>query len=63
MIDKTTLWIVIAGLAAGSFALRFLFLGVIGNRPLPPTIGSVDEENLVAITRFDDMVRVTATAV
>ena len=38
MIDKTTLWIVIAGLAAGSFALRFLFLGVIGNRPLPPWV-------------------------
>ena len=35
MIEKTTLWIVIAGLGLGSFALRFLFLGLIGNRPLP----------------------------
>lgn len=35
MIDKATLWTVIAGLGAGSFALRFLFLGLIGNRPLP----------------------------
>lgn len=34
----------------------------VGNNPAPPTVGSVDEENLVAITRFDDMVRVTATA-
>ncbi|GHF42025.1 D-amino acid dehydrogenase [Seohaeicola zhoushanensis] len=34
----------------------------VGNNPAPPTIGSVDEENLVAITRFNDMVRVTATA-
>lgn len=34
----------------------------IGASPLPPTIGSVDEENLVAISRFGDQVRVTATA-
>jgi D-amino-acid dehydrogenase len=34
----------------------------IGNRPMPPTVGSVDEENLVAISRFGDQVRVTATA-
>lgn len=30
-----SIWIVIAGLAVGSFALRFVFLGLIGNRPLP----------------------------
>ena len=34
----------------------------IGNHPLPPTIGSVDEDNLVALSRFGDRVRVTATA-
>jgi D-amino-acid dehydrogenase len=34
----------------------------IGNRLKPPTIASVDEHNLVAISRFDDRVRVTATA-
>ncbi len=34
----------------------------IGNRPLPPTVASVDEHNLVAISRFDDRIRVTATA-
>jgi D-amino-acid dehydrogenase len=34
----------------------------VGNNPAPPTVGSVDEENLVAISRFGDAVRVTATA-
>ncbi len=34
----------------------------IGNRPLPPTIAAVDEHNLVAISRFGDRLRVTATA-
>jgi D-amino-acid dehydrogenase len=34
----------------------------IGNHRQPPTIGSVDENNLVAISRFGDRMRVTATA-
>lgn len=34
----------------------------IGEQPHPPTIGSVDEENLVAISRFGSHMRVTATA-
>ncbi|MFN0264736.1 D-amino acid dehydrogenase [Tepidamorphus sp. 3E244] len=34
----------------------------VGNNPQPPTVGSVDEENLVAISRFGENVRVTATA-
>ena len=34
----------------------------IGNRLKPPTIACVDEHNLVAISRFGDRVRVTATA-
>ena len=34
----------------------------IGNRRSPPTIASVDEHNLVAISRFGDRIRVTATA-
>jgi branched-subunit amino acid transport protein len=33
--DKTTLWIVIAGLAIGSFGLRFAFIGLVGNRAMP----------------------------
>lgn len=35
-LDPTTLWIVIVGMAFGSFALRFVFIGLVGNRPLPP---------------------------
>ncbi len=34
----------------------------IGNHKSPPTIASVDEHNLVAISRFGDRVRITATA-
>ncbi|MBE9638332.1 AzlD domain-containing protein [Salipiger mangrovisoli] len=35
MIDRTDLWLVILGLGFGSYTLRFLFLGLVGNRPLP----------------------------
>ncbi|MDU8913472.1 AzlD domain-containing protein [Aestuariicoccus sp. MJ-SS9] len=35
MIDTSSLWIVIAGLGLGSFLLRFVFLGLVGNRPMP----------------------------
>lgn len=34
-IETVTLWIVIIGLGLGSFALRFAFLGLIGDRALP----------------------------
>lgn len=34
--DPVTLWTVIIGLAIGSFALRFVFIGLVGDRPLPP---------------------------
>ena len=34
----------------------------VGNRPRPPTIASIDEHHLVAISRFGDRLRVTATA-
>ena len=33
--DPVTLWTVIAGLAVGSFALRFVFIGLVGDRPMP----------------------------
>ncbi len=33
--DDTTLWIVIVGLAIGSYALRFAFIGLVGNRAMP----------------------------
>ncbi|SLN63327.1 Branched-chain amino acid transport protein (AzlD) [Roseovarius albus] len=35
MIDKGTLWLVIIGLGVGSYTMRFLFLGFIGNREMP----------------------------
>lgn len=34
----------------------------IGNQPKPPSIAAVDEHNLVAISRFGNRLRVTATA-
>ncbi len=34
----------------------------VGNHRAPPTIGALDEDNLVAITCFGDRMRVTATA-
>ncbi len=34
-IDKTALWTVIIFLGLGSFGLRFVFLGLIGNRTMP----------------------------
>ena len=38
MIDTVSLWIVIIGLGIGSFGFRFVFLGLIGDRPIPPWI-------------------------
>ncbi|MEI4232477.1 AzlD domain-containing protein [Roseovarius sp. D22-M7] len=34
-IDTIDLWVVIIGLGLGSFALRFVFTGLVGDRPLP----------------------------
>lgn len=36
--DRGVLWAVILGLGLVTFLLRFSFLGVIGNRPLPPFV-------------------------
>ena len=36
MIDDGTLWIVIVVLGLGSFALRFMFTGLVGNSAMPP---------------------------
>ncbi|MDK3017230.1 AzlD domain-containing protein [Pseudodonghicola flavimaris] len=33
--DPTTLWILIIGLAIGTFLLRFVFVGFVGDRPMP----------------------------
>lgn len=35
MIDRTTFWIVIVVLGLGTYLIRFSFLGILGNRPLP----------------------------
>lgn len=35
MIDPLTLWTVIIGLGLGSFFLRFMFTGLVGNRAMP----------------------------
>lgn len=37
-IDSTLLWTVIVGLAIGSYGLRFLFIGFVGDRQLPPWV-------------------------
>lgn len=38
MIDTTTLWITMLSIGISSYLMRFLFIGVIGDRPLPPWI-------------------------
>ena len=35
MIETSTLWTIIIGLGLGSFFLRFVFLGLVGDRPMP----------------------------
>lgn len=35
MIDVGTLWIVIVALGVGSYLLRFAFIGLVGDRPMP----------------------------
>lgn len=32
------IWVIIALMGAGTYLIRFSFLGVIGNRPIPPVI-------------------------
>lgn len=36
--DKGQLWTIILGLGLGTYLLRFSFLGLIGNRSLPPLV-------------------------
>ncbi|MEQ9257907.1 MAG: AzlD domain-containing protein [Roseovarius sp.] len=37
-LDTTTIWIVILALGLGSYGFRFVFIGLIGDRQLPPWI-------------------------
>jgi D-amino-acid dehydrogenase len=51
------------GLALPIYPIKGYSLTIpVGNHAAPPTIASVDEHNLVAISRFGDRMRVTATA-
>ncbi len=36
--STTEVWVLIASLAVGTFLIRFSFLGLIGDRPLPPIV-------------------------
>jgi branched-subunit amino acid transport protein len=35
MLDRGVFWAVVAGLAVGTYLMRFSFLGTLGQRPLP----------------------------
>ncbi|WP_170605941.1 AzlD domain-containing protein [Ruegeria arenilitoris] len=35
-VDPVTIWTIIVGLAIGSYALRFTFIGLVGDRSMPP---------------------------
>ncbi|MCG7520232.1 AzlD domain-containing protein [Ruegeria sp. Ofav3-42] len=35
-VDPVTIWTIIVGLAIGSYGLRFVFIGLVGDRPMPP---------------------------
>lgn len=48
-IDSTTFWIVTPVLALGTYAIRFSFLGALGNRPLPPALRRALRYTAVAI--------------
>lgn len=34
--SDTTIWIIITCMAIGTFGLRFVFLGLVGDKPMPP---------------------------
>ncbi len=38
MTDTATTWFIIFALGIGTFALRFVFIGIIGDRDLPPWV-------------------------
>ena len=35
-VDPVTIWTIIISLAIGSYSLRFVFIGLVGDRPMPP---------------------------
>ena len=48
-ISTLTIWTLIIALAVGSYGLRFLFLGLVGDRPLPPWLLRLLRYTAVAI--------------
>lgn len=49
MIDRIDFWIVTVGLGLGTYAIRFSFLGMLGNRPLPAWMARCLRYTAVAI--------------
>lgn len=49
MIDRSTFWTVVPLLAIGTYAIRFSFLGTLGNRPLPAWLTRALKFTAVAI--------------
>ncbi|KUJ78269.1 AzlD domain-containing protein [Ruegeria profundi] len=37
-VDTVTMWVIIVGLALGSYGLRFVFIGLVGDRAMPPWV-------------------------
>lgn len=48
-IDPTTFWIVLPVLGIGTYLIRLSFLGLLGNRPLPPGLRRALSYTAVAI--------------
>lgn len=49
MVDKSQLWTVMPLLAVGTYAIRFSFLGMLGNRPLPAWLTRALKYTAVAV--------------
>ncbi|MFN7222510.1 MAG: AzlD domain-containing protein [Paracoccaceae bacterium] len=48
-IDPATFWIVLPALGIGTYLIRFSFLGLLGNRPLPQSLRRALRYTAVAI--------------
>jgi len=38
MYSTAEIWLIIGAMAVGTFAIRFSFLGLVGNKPMPPLV-------------------------
>lgn len=48
-VDPLLYWIVVPALGVGTYVIRFSFLGILGNRPLPPALRRALRYTAVAI--------------